>query len=58
MTLKEAHDCLDRRPEKGCKGCPFDKTTKDCFAEALQIGATAIHYMMVGDKLKKEAEGK
>ena len=58
MTLTEAHDCLSRRPEKGCKGCVFEETSKDCFSEALQIGATAINYMMVGNKLTVEAEGK
>lgn len=56
MTLKEAHDCLNRRPEKGCKGCVFEETAKDCFSEAMYIGATAINYMMVGDKLRIEAE--
>ena len=58
MTLTEAHNCLSRRPEKGCKGCPFEETSKDCFSEALQIGATAIQYLQVGRKLIIEAEGK
>lgn len=58
MTLKEAHDCLVRQPEKGCEGCIFKETTKDCFSEAMIIGATAIQYMQVGQKLIVEAEGK
>lgn len=58
MTLKEAHDCLSRRLVEGCKDCVFEDTSKDCFSEALQIGATAIQYMQVGRKLIIEAEGK
>ena len=51
MTLKEAHECLTRRPTKGCKGCKFDGTANPCFEWAMELGAMAIDYMRVGEKL-------
>lgn len=56
MTLQEAHDCLTRRWSTGCKGCKYHETAQSCLETAQQIGATAINYMMVGEKLKAEAE--
>lgn len=58
MTLKEAHDCLERKPAIGCKGCVYEHSDQDCSAMALEIGVSAIDYMMVGEKLRVNLEGK
>lgn len=57
MTLEEAKVCLDRK--HNCKNCKFnDQDEFDCRGAALEIGVSAINFLMVGQKLAKEAEEK
>lgn len=63
MTLEEAHDCLSRDhfSPKCCTDCEVNKRPHgkyECIEKALEIGATAINYMLVGRKLGEEAEKK
>lgn len=63
MTLEEAHDCLSRDhfdPEccTDCKARNRPHEPYECMRKALEIGATAINYMLVGRKLGEEAEKK
>ena len=57
MTLEDAKVCLDRK--HNCKDCKFnDQDEFDCRGAALEIGVSAINFLMVGQKLAKEAEEK
>lgn len=57
MTLKEARDCLDANFD--CRNCKFNTQKEfDCRGTAYEIGVSALNYLMVGQKLSKEAEEK
>ena len=58
MTLEEAKQCLEPKLH-ACKNCKFNNQDEfDCRGTALEIGASALNYLMVGQKLSAEAEGK
>lgn len=58
MTLKDVYNCLN--PDLHvCKDCKFnDQDEIDCRGTALKVGAMAVQYMMVGQKLLEEEEKK
>lgn len=59
MTLLEAKECLSREDCRGCKF--FDMYKGDntwCSQSANDIGVMAINYLIVGNRLYDEAEGK
>ena len=57
MTLKEARDCFDNRHP--CKDCKFNNQGEfECLREARNIAVSALNYLMVGEKLAREAEEK
>lgn len=58
MTLEEAKYCLSESG-RGCLTCKFQSQTEiDCRGTAVEIGAAAINYLLVGQKLALEAEEK
>lgn len=58
MTLEEAKACLDPRLH-ACKDCKFNKQGEfDCRGTALEIGVSALNYLLIGEKLVKESEEK
>lgn len=58
MTLEEAKYCLSKK-SNGCKDCKYEKQGEfDCRGAALDIGESAINYLLVGLHLSKEAEEK
>ena len=58
MTITEAKNCLDPRFHC-CKDCKFNKQEEfDCRGTALEIGASALNYLLIGQRLMEEAERK
>lgn len=58
MSLKDVHNCLEPGLH-ACKTCKFNNQEEfDCRGTALKVGATAVQYMMVGQKLLEEEERK
>lgn len=58
MTLEEAKRCLDPGLH-ACKDCKFnDQGEFDCRGTALSMGASALNYLMLGNKLSAEEEEK
>ena len=58
MTLEEAKNCLDPKFH-ACKNCKFnDQGEFDCRGTALEIGASALNFLLLGNKLAMEEEEK
>ena len=58
MTLEEAKYCLDPGLHK-CDICKFNSQEEfDCRGTALEIGASALNYLLIGQRLGVEAEKK
>ena len=54
FTLEDARKCLSNWE---CSKCRFNSSDISCRELALEMGATAVNYMLVGKKLVEEAEG-
>ena len=55
MTYEEAKRCITGP----CKDCKYDNQDEfDCRGTALEMAETAINYLLVGEKLKSQMEGK
>lgn len=58
MTLDEAKKCLEPQLHC-CKDCKFnDQGDFDCRGTALSMGASALNYLLLGNKLASEEEEK
>ena len=57
MTLEEARDCLTLT--NVCHKCKFrDQPEFDCRGTALEMGASALNYLLIGTRFAKEEEEK
>lgn len=57
MTLKDAANCLG--PGFSCDDCKFNNQDEfNCRGAALEMGVTALNFLLVEQKLSQEAEGK